>query len=169
MTRQGLPVNGTTQFTPPDVAAWCVEHMKIPPGAAVLDPARGEGAFYGLLGDGAEWCEINEGVDFFDRVERIDYIATNPPFARVIGGKKRPLLWPWVAHCMRIARVKFGLLMQARRWADMLTPVRLATMHSASWPITSVSLLEVPIWAGRYAWVEWSKGGRWCLDWRGRR
>jgi len=160
--------SGTVQYTPMRVAKWCVNHMKIPAGAITLDPARGAGAFYDLLPEPRRWCELDEGRDFFDHMERVDYIVTNPPFAKLIGGKKRPLLWPWIAHCLRLAGKGVGLLMQAPRFTNLLTPSRLDAMQAANFPITSISLLEVPIWAGRYAWVEWRKGGKWCLDFPGR-
>ena len=49
----------------------------------VLDPFRGAGAFYEQYPDSVEkdWCEIDEGRDFFDYDKKVDWIITNPPYS----------------------------------------------------------------------------------------
>tara|TARA_R110000851_G_scaffold273661_4_gene426291 strand:+ start:204 stop:719 length:516 start_codon:yes stop_codon:yes gene_type:complete len=51
----------------------------------VLEPFRGEGAFYDKLciadTAGVSWCEIDLGVDFFEWDKRVDWIITNPPYS----------------------------------------------------------------------------------------
>lgn len=50
--------------------------------ASLLEPFKGEGAFYDKLpNDRTDWCEIDEGIDFFDYGNRVDWIITNPPYS----------------------------------------------------------------------------------------
>lgn len=53
------------------------------PSGRVLEPFRGEGAFYDYLPEGRQWCELTEGRDFFEWQEPVDWIVTNPPFSNL--------------------------------------------------------------------------------------
>ena len=49
----------------------------------VLEPFKGKGAFYNQLPNCVEkdWCEIDEGRDFFDYKEKVNFIISNPPYS----------------------------------------------------------------------------------------
>jgi len=79
-------------YTPPELAAQIVAHFR--PSGRLLEPCAGRGAFVqamkaetSLLGS-VRWCEIDVGVDFFDWVDPVDWIVTNPPW----GAKFRSFL-----------------------------------------------------------------------------
>lgn len=55
-----------------------VKHFK--PSGRILDPCRGGGAFWKQM-PGADWCEINEGRNFLDWHEPVDWIVSNPPYS----------------------------------------------------------------------------------------
>lgn len=64
-------------FTPHPLAQRIMETFK--PSGSVLDPCRGEGAFdHPLVTD---WCEIEQGRDFFLWGEDVDWIIGNPPWS----------------------------------------------------------------------------------------
>jgi hypothetical protein len=71
-------------MTPPVLAARIVQYFK--PTGRVLDPCRGQGAFYNALakmpGVTAEWCELAEGRDFFEQEGHFDWIISNPPWSK---------------------------------------------------------------------------------------
>lgn len=70
-----------THQTFPAVAAKVIEHFK--PSGKCLEPARGNGAFYDLLPEGSDWCELAEGVDFLAQDftgKHYDWIVSNPPY-----------------------------------------------------------------------------------------
>jgi len=46
-----------------------------------LEPCAGENAFYDVLPEPKQRCEISEGTDFFQHTEKVDWIITNPPFS----------------------------------------------------------------------------------------
>jgi tRNA G10 N-methylase Trm11 len=68
--------------TPPDTARQIINLFTWRKGETVLEPCRGEGAFYRQLPlfVKKEWCEILEGRNFFDYRGSVDSIITNPPY-----------------------------------------------------------------------------------------
>ena len=66
-------------FTPDALAKEIVSMFDI--GGRVLEPCKGEGAFLKYLPEGTMWCEIADGRNFFDFMEQVDWIVTNPPYS----------------------------------------------------------------------------------------
>ena len=77
-------------FTPSEVAAAMVRHFR--PYGRVLDPCKGDGAFLSLL-DEADYCELQEGRDFFEWSEPVDWIIGNPPYS---------VYSRWLEHSMKV-------------------------------------------------------------------
>ena len=71
-------------YTPRDLARAVVDALRPHLSGTLLDPARGEGAFFDAFPATLprHWCEIGEGRDFFAWNARVDWIITNPPFSR---------------------------------------------------------------------------------------
>ena len=71
--------------TPRHIAKQMIDfyNSSLPPGTTILDPCRGDGAFYDQYYDWCmkDWCEITEGRDFFDWPYKVDWIITNPPYS----------------------------------------------------------------------------------------
>lgn len=70
-------------MTPIKIAQQTISFYDIPAGSMILDPCRGEGAFYDNYPTECEkdWCEIVEGRDFLDYEGHVDWIITNPPYS----------------------------------------------------------------------------------------
>ena len=68
-------------YTPDYLAEEIYNHFS--PSGKMLEPCRGGGAFYNLMPTDADWCEIDEGVDFMDYNGKVDWIITNPPWSKV--------------------------------------------------------------------------------------
>ena len=66
-------------YTPRWLAADIISHFN--PTGKILEPCRGDGAFSTQMD--CEWCEIAEGVDFFDYSKKVDWIVTNPPWSKI--------------------------------------------------------------------------------------
>jgi hypothetical protein len=79
-------------MTPVSTAKFIIDYFW--PSGTILDPCRGNGAFYDQYPEHClpSWCEINpdcvqhyaEGAqprDFFDHYFHVDWIMTNPPFS----------------------------------------------------------------------------------------
>lgn len=79
-------------YTPKWVARDMVEFFM--PTGRILEPCKGDGVFLDFLPPHAEWCEVQEGRDFFAWAEPVDWIIGNPPYSSF--GK-------WIYHAMAIA------------------------------------------------------------------
>ena len=80
---KGKTGNSTTDkvYTPSAIAKSIIDKFEL--SGKVLDPFKGQGAFYDNLPDGIEkdWCEIDEDRDFFAYDEHVDWIISNPPYS----------------------------------------------------------------------------------------
>jgi len=71
-------------YTPDDLALKIVRHFN-PFGKKCLEPCRGKGAFVRAFfecGINPDYCEIDEGKDFFNYHEKVDWIITNFPWSK---------------------------------------------------------------------------------------
>lgn len=70
-------------MTPTSLAIDIINHYK--PTGKILDPCRGEGAFYLNYPSQTEkdWCELGEGRDFAEYSGKVDWIITNPPWSKM--------------------------------------------------------------------------------------
>ena len=66
-------------FTPDWLACQIVSMFPIK--GKVLEPCKGEGAFLNCLPKNTDWCEIAEGVNFYDYDKKVDWLVTNPPYS----------------------------------------------------------------------------------------
>ena len=95
MKQKRLPIISKAKdvvYTPDDIAKDIVSHFA--PSGKVLEPCRGDGAFYRHLPADSYWCEIAEGKDFFQWNERVDWIVSNPPFS---------IFANWMRHSFEIS------------------------------------------------------------------
>jgi hypothetical protein len=65
-------------YTPDYIAKFIIDYFK--PQGSKLEPCKGKGVFLKYMPD-ADWCEIQEGRDFFDYNKKVDWIITNPPYS----------------------------------------------------------------------------------------
>lgn len=70
-------------FTPTDVAKHLIAMLPISKEDTLLDPFRGCGAFFDNFPDckSKNWCEIDDGINFFDYQTKHDWIISNPPYS----------------------------------------------------------------------------------------
>jgi hypothetical protein len=68
-------------YTPEHIAKMIIGMFPI--AGKVLDPFRGGGIFYSNFPECAdkEWCEIDDGKDFYDYKEKVNWIISNPPYS----------------------------------------------------------------------------------------
>lgn len=69
-------------YTPRSLAQAVISHFPLT--GVVLDPCRGDGAFFDQFPDhlDARWCEIAEGRDFLNWRVPVEWIVTNPPWSK---------------------------------------------------------------------------------------
>ena len=83
----GLQDYSDVHYTRPDVAKAIVEHFR--PHGTCYEPFKGDGAILKFLPKGAYWTEIEEGKDFFNFKQQVDWIITNPPYSNLTDVMKR--------------------------------------------------------------------------------
>lgn len=70
-------------MTPPKIAKKIISALPIEPTDFLLDPFKGEGAFYDQFPDNPkDWCEITGGRDFYDWDTEVDWVISNPPYSQ---------------------------------------------------------------------------------------
>jgi hypothetical protein len=69
-------------MTPPVLGRRIVRYFK--PKGRMLEPCIGNGKGFFRFMEGADWCEIDKGRDFFDYNKRVRWIITNPPYSKLL-------------------------------------------------------------------------------------
>eukprot|EP00732_Lithocolla_globosa_P004261 Lithocolla_globosa_v1_NODE_3842_length_1558_cov_16.637326.p1 type:complete len:191 gc:universal NODE_3842_length_1558_cov_16.637326:121-693(+) len=133
-------------FTPPSVAQLMIDMCSLRDGQTVLDPCRGDGAFYNLFPSNVqkEWFEIAEEKDFFDCKEHFDWIVGNPPYS----------MWDkWLEHTMAITD-NFCYLFSFLNF----TPNRLKKIYGKGFGLTKLHIVKVDWWFSQSIIAVFEKG-----------
>jgi hypothetical protein len=152
--------DNTIVMTNPEMAKYLISLVGNDDGDIWLDPCAGDKAFYNNFPVNviSRYCEINEGIDFFDYNESVDIIISNPPFV------PRKLFWNFMVHSMKIASKKIYWLINISS-LNVFTPKRLNEMQDKNWYINSFHIVSDKRWFGRYCLVEISHINNNFLNW----
>lgn len=69
-------------YTPRTLSKQIIDYFG--PVGHILDPCKGDGSFYDQypVGSQKSFCELQDGLDFFDYQTKVDWIITNPPWSK---------------------------------------------------------------------------------------
>ena len=150
----------TIVMTNPEMAKYLIDGIDWVQGERVMEPCKGDGAFYNNLPDSIEkdWCEINDGRDFLTHDKEVDVIISNPPFV------PRPLFWAFQQKAMEICKRKIYWLVNLSA-LNVFTPKRLDEMKDAGWFIQSFNIVADKRWFGRYTMIEIGKEDNGLFTW----
>ena len=84
---------GDVVYTPDWVARDMVDFFK--PTGRILEPCKGDGVFLKYLPENTEWCEIQDGRDFYKWSAAVDWLFGNPPYKEFS---------QWMSYSMTIAK-----------------------------------------------------------------
>ncbi|MRX51690.1 hypothetical protein GI374_14860 [Paracoccus sp. S-4012] len=135
--RRLIPASNTPArdrvMTPPALARAICDHFAPHMHGLVLDPAKGEGAFYDHLPVhvARDWCEIRDGRDFLTWQGRADWIVTNPPWSR---------LAEFIVQAMRTA----DNIVFVAPLPNLTTKARLRSIKEAGFGIVELLQFETP-------------------------
>ena len=152
-------------YTPDDIAASLLEDIEFQPNEIILEPCKGRGSqgFYKALiarGVEVEWCESDEGRDFFEYHPPFKYskVITNPPYQNNgEDGERYNIVWPFMQHCFELCGDECWLLLNLQM-LNSLTPKRLAEIKDNGFAMTHMRVLNIKQWRGRYYWICFKKG-----------
>ncbi len=121
-------------YTPEKVAKMMIDMCEIKKDDKVLDPSRGGGVFYNNFPEcHKDWCEIDEGKDFFKYDKEVDTIAGNPPYS----------LWTkWIRKTIELNPKKICYIFNIGN----LTPSRVGELEKAGYGIKKIILLKIDYW-----------------------
>jgi len=129
-----LPKGGNDRIMTPDTLAEQMVSYFNPFGKTVLEPCKGEGAFmraFEKYGINADWCEIDEGKDFYEYDKKVDWIITNPPYSQ---------LTKFLVKSLSVAdNVVFLCLANA-----MFFTARIRTIHRAGFGVKEIVYVNPP-------------------------
>jgi hypothetical protein len=145
--------------TPEELAKRLIALVPLVADDIVLEPFRGEGAFYNNLPNfvNKQWTEITEGRDYKSFDGLIDYVITNPPF-RLENGNNGRVNSFWYLLKYYSTRVNKGICFLANDYCfGTLTPNRLKELNSLGWYLKSYTVCNVKKWRGRYYFIQFTK------------
>ena len=146
--------------TPEALCKELIKEVQLEDGDKVLEPFKGEGAFYNNLPDNVnkDWCEIVEGKDFNDYTESIDWVVTNPPF-RLESNKGRVNSFFYLINYYA-PRVNKGIAFLGNDSCfASLTPKRLRELNEKyNLYIHNIIVCNIKKWRGRYFFIIFKKG-----------
>ena len=138
--------------TPAACAAALVAHIPVEQGDILVEPFRGEGAFFNAFpSTGAQhlWAEERQGRDYKDISGEYDWVITNPPFRLEMAGKRVNTFWFLLDYYSQRARKGIAFLGNDACFGT-LTPKRVAVLEQRGWGLTKLVVASIKKWRGRY-------------------
>lgn len=151
--------------TPPECAKDLMAFVPLVAGDKVVEPFKGEGAFYNAFPDYVEkdWAELEQGKDYKELTAEYDWVVTNPPFRLDTGTKRVNSFWFLLDYYSQRARKGIAFLGNDKCFST-LTPRRQALLKERGWKITKVVVCSVKKWRGRYFFFILQKEGNGFMD-----
>jgi hypothetical protein len=144
--------------TPAELAKLLIKECDIKDGSSILEPFKGEGAFYDNFPSNCDkyWCEIEHGVDYTTFEKSVDWVITNPPFRleQPDGGKRINAFWKILEYYATNDRVRTGIAFLGNdSCLGTLTPRRIEILNNLGWYINKIKVCAVKKWRGRYFFI----------------
>ena len=151
--------------TPKQCAKDLMAFVPLVAGDIVIEPFKGEGAFYDAFPDYVEkdWAELEQGRDYTDISGTYDWVITNPPFRLETGVKRVNSFWYLLDYYTQRARKGIAFLGNDSCFCT-LTPRRQAILKDRGWKMTKVVVCSIKKWRGRYFFFILEKNGAGFMD-----
>lgn len=148
----------TLHQTPPDLARELIARTPLVPGDVVLEPFKGEGAFFNSFPSfvKAEWCETTLGKDYTAAETPVDWVITNPPYRLETPTGLKNSLWVLLEYFSTRVRKGVAFLINDK-CLSTLTPARLDLLAQRGLHWTGMTVCSVKKWRGRYYYVVFQK------------
>lgn len=161
-----IDANKELMFTPEDSAQKIMDWIlpQIDSNDTVLEPFRGDGAFFDKIPNKKFYCEIDDGIDFFDFKPTVDWAVSNPPFRVLEDGEPINAFIPIINKTMEVCNKGFFYLINHKLWSS-LTVKRLREWKERGWSLSGIKVIEIKKWYGRYYVVKFEKNGKDIFNW----
>jgi len=147
-------------YTPENIAKELLKDIKIEKNDIILEPCKGRGdiGFYKYLkGKNCDWCEIDEGRDFFKydfKGKKYDKIIVNPPYRTNHKDEKdrKNIAWLFMFECFKHIKLDGEVwFLLNNKMFNSLTPLRLSKLNGFN--IDFIRILNIKQWYGRYYFI----------------
>lgn len=101
-------------------------------------------------------CEIEDGVDFMDWFNKVDWIIGNPPFHES---------WKFTQKAIQNAQKGIAFLVNNTGINSQMTPRRLQIMKDAGFYLQRLHIVADKRWFGRYYFLIFTKEKNSLLTW----
>jgi len=138
----------STHFTPETAVIDLLKLIPFESGDVALDPSAGVNkVWFNNFPCQKEYCEIEEGTNFFEYAGKCDWIVGNPPFTDFVR---------YLMHSPNIARKGFAYLIGHSR-INQVTPRRLSILENQGFHLSKLHVLTIKKWFGRYYFLVFSR------------
>jgi hypothetical protein len=144
--------------TPPELAKLLIEKIELQDGDTVLEPFKGEGAFYDNFPSNVvkEWTEVEEGRDYTSHEGMVDWVITNPPFRLESKVGRVNAFWYLLNYYTDKANKGIAFLANDACFGT-LTPKRIKMLNEKGWFLKKMITSSVKRWRGRYLFLIFTK------------
>lgn len=155
-------------YTPKDIANELIKDISFNENDETLEPCKGRtNNFYDLIPGNKEWCEIDEGRDFFNydfKGKTFSKIITNPPYRtnHAKAEDRKNIFMTFIFKCLEYCEGECWLLLNHKMF-NGLTPIRLGKMKDMGFEVSFLRILNIKCWYGRYYWICLKKNHRGIL------
>jgi len=138
----------STHFTPETAVIDLLKLIPFESSDVALDPSAGVNkVWFNNFPCQKEYCEIEEGTNFFEYAGKCDWIVGNPPFTDFV---------KYLMHSPSIANKGFAYLIGHSR-INQVTPRRLSILESQGFYLSKLHVLTIKKWFGRYYFLVFSR------------
>ena len=144
--------------TPHELAKLLIEKVGLEEGDVVLEPFKGEGAFYNNLPDNVvkEWTELEEGRCYTSHIGMVDWIISNPPFQLEAKIKRVNSFWYLLNYFADKVNKGIAFLANDTCFAT-LTPKRIKELNQKGLYLKKFITCSIKKWRGRYLFLIFTK------------
>lgn len=144
--------------TPNDLAKKLIEFIPLIANDVVLEPFKGEGAFYNNFPSNVikEWTEIEEGRDYKTHTTPVDWVISNPPFKLETTKGGVNAFWTLLKHYTQYAKKGIAFLGNDYCFST-ITPKRMKELNSLGFYLNFYKICNVKAWRGRYFFIIFTK------------
>jgi len=152
--------------TPKELCKELIKKIPLVYNDVVYEPFKGEGAFYDVFPDNIikHYTEIEEGLDYKNFNQPVDWIITNPPFTLETGNNRVNSFYFLLEYFS--TRVNKGICFLGNdRCFSTLTPKRLKLLKNNGLFLHKIIVCNIKKWRGRYFFLIFLKNNsNDCLD-----
>jgi hypothetical protein len=145
--------------TPIELCKELIKKIPLQSNDKVLEPFKGEGAFYNSLPDHVikDWCETEEEKDYKNYEGDIDWVITNPPFKLETNNSKQVnSFYPLLEYYS--TRINKGIAFLGNDYCfSALTPLRMKKINEMGLYLQGYTICNVKKWRGRYFFMIFTK------------